>query len=296
MNKKTNDEKVILQLQDFRHLQWTKIRHSSGTAGSFLKASARIRGERWYYKLSDYDPYRGIVGHECVNEIIADRLLTILRIPHLSYQLIHALVLIDGKEYETWLCRSKDYRQNGESKIALDTYYQMEKEEEESPLDFCFRQGWGQYISDMLLVDFLILNRDRHGANLEVLRNRHTKAVRLAPLFDHGLSLCFSAHDDRDLITIDSLADRPVQCFVGSHSAMENLNLIPKEYRKIEMLRPSETGDRADNDPLQSPGLRESDQDQIFLHLDEAVSEKRREVIWQMIWKRWKYYESFCNT
>ena len=81
MNKKTNDEKVILQLQDFRHLQWTKIRHSSGTAGSFLKASARIRGERWYYKLSDYDPYRGIVGHECVNEIIADRLLTILRIP-----------------------------------------------------------------------------------------------------------------------------------------------------------------------------------------------------------------------
>ena len=24
MNKKTNDEKVILQLQDLRHLQWTK--------------------------------------------------------------------------------------------------------------------------------------------------------------------------------------------------------------------------------------------------------------------------------
>ena len=62
------------------------------------------------------------------------------------------------------------------------------------------------------------------------------------------------------------------------------------------MLKPSETGDWADNDPLQSPSLRESDQDQIFLHLDEAVSEKRREVIWQMIWKRWKYYESFCNT
>ena len=178
MNKKTNDEKVILQLQDLRYLQWTKIRHSSGTAGSFLKATARIRGERWYYKLSDYDPYRGIVGHECVNEIIADRLLTILQIPHLSYQLIHALVLVDGKEYVTWLCRSKDYRQNGESKIALDTYYQMEKREGESPLEFCFRQGWEKYISEMLLVDFLILNRDRHGANVEVLRNRQTKTIR----------------------------------------------------------------------------------------------------------------------
>lgn len=296
MGKKINDGKVILQLQDLRYLQWTKIRHSSSTAGSFLKASARIRGERWYYKLSDYDPYRGIVGHECVNEIIADRLLTILQIPHLPYQLIHALVVIDGKEYVTWLCRSKDYRQDGESKIALDTYYQMEKREGESPLEFCFRMGWERYISEMLLVDFLILNRDRHGANLEVLRNRQAKTIRLAPLFDHGLSLCFSLHDEQSLYTVDPMADRPVQCFVGSHSAIENLNLIPKEYRNI---RPDETVicRKGGECPLsQRTGLRESACDLLFSDLEEAISEKRREVIWQMIRKRWEYYENFCNS
>lgn len=48
MNKKANEGKIILQRQDLRHLQWTKIRHSSGTAGSFLKATARIQGERLY--------------------------------------------------------------------------------------------------------------------------------------------------------------------------------------------------------------------------------------------------------
>ena len=40
-----------------------------------------------------------------------------------------------------------------------------------------------------ILTAYLILNRDRHGANIEVLRNSRKKTVRLAPLFDHGLSL-----------------------------------------------------------------------------------------------------------
>ena len=31
--------------------------------------------------------------------------------------------------------------------------------------------GWEDYVYQMLIVDYLILNRDRHGANIEVLRN-----------------------------------------------------------------------------------------------------------------------------
>ena len=86
---------VIPEIQDLRRLDWSKVRHSSGTAGSFLKSREIVRGVKWYYKLSDYDAYRGIVGHECINELIADRLLTILQIPHLSYQLIHARIKIE---------------------------------------------------------------------------------------------------------------------------------------------------------------------------------------------------------
>ena len=159
------DRQVITEIQDLRRLDWSKVRHSSGTAGSFLKARQIIRGEKWYYKLSDYDAYRGIVGHECINEMIADRLLTILQIPHLSYQLIRARIQIEEEEMTTWLCRSKDYKRPDESKIALDTFYQMERLTSESPLDFCIRQGWGEYVYQMLVIDFLILNRDRHGAN-----------------------------------------------------------------------------------------------------------------------------------
>ena len=52
--------------------------------------------------------------------------------------------------------------------------------------------GWEDYIYQMLVVDYLILNQDRHGANIEVLRNSRKKTVRLAPLFAHGL-FCFAA-------------------------------------------------------------------------------------------------------
>ena len=55
-------------------------------------------------RLSNFDKARGIIGHECMNELIVDRLLTIQGISHLAYQLIHADVVIDGKAHEVYLC------------------------------------------------------------------------------------------------------------------------------------------------------------------------------------------------
>lgn len=54
------------------------------------------------------------------DEIIVNRLLTLLGIPHLEYQLIHAKVEIDGQEYETYLCMSEDFKEPGESKIDME--------------------------------------------------------------------------------------------------------------------------------------------------------------------------------
>ncbi len=266
-----DDGKIFPTLADLRHLKWSRTRQSSGTAGSFLKSMETVDNIRWYYKLSNFDAYKGVVGHECINEIIADRLLVLLGIPHLSYQLLRARILIDGQEYITWLCRSMDYRKPGESKIALDAFYQMEREAGESPLDFCLRNGWAEYIYQMLLIDFLILNRDRHGANMEFLRNRPKKTIRLAPLFDHGLSFYFSVHGEVDLRSVNPMEDKRIQCFVGSNSAMENLRIIPEGGLRIGGL------------------LNESSHESIFTGLETALSASRREAIWEMIRQRWHY-------
>lgn len=268
---------IITEKQDMTYLSWTKLRRSSGTAGSFLKAYYELGGKKVYCKLSNYDVCDGIVGHECVNELIADRLLCVLGVEHLSYTLIHADVEIYGKRHETWLCASEDFKRPGESKIALDAYYQAERMEEELPLTFCVRQGWENYIYQMLAVDFLILNRDRHGANMEVLRNAKEKTVRLAPLFDHGLSLMCRCHDSSGIEKFDVMEDLPVQCFVGSRSVRKNLELIPE-------------GKMPDPGPL-----KEKDKDFILAGLDAVLPAAHLEKIWDMIWERWRVYEDFCH-
>ena len=259
------------------HLSWAKTRNSSGTAGSFLKAYEDGVDGKTDFKLSNYDAWKGIIGHECVNEIIVDRLLSILGISHLPYQLIHAKILIDQKEYETWLCASKDFKQRGESKIALDAYYQAESLLNESPMDFCIRCGWESTVYEMLVVDYLILNRDRHGANMEVLRNQRKKTIRLAPLFDHGLSLLSRCESTEAMLREDVMADKPVQCFVGSRSSWENLRLIPRDQRP----------------PLHP--LTENDRAILLEGLSEALDQQWLDRIWEMIWKRWQAYEDLCN-
>ena len=227
-----------------------------------------------FYKLSDYDRNYGIVGHESVNEIIADRLLTVLDISHVPYQLIYADVLVDGKGLRTWLCASRDFRQRGERKITLEDYYTLNRLPEESPLDFCIRCGWSESIYQMLLLDYLILNRDRHGANIEVLVNRAPGTVRLAPLYDHGVSLFCRCQSEDQLDGEDVMADKPVQCFVGTRSARENLDLIPP------------------GGPARLKPLKEADRRYLLEGLDGIISEKRQALIWEMIWRRWKVYEA----
>ena len=209
--------------------------------------------------------------------MIADRLLTLLGIEHLSYSLIHADVKINGKIFETYLCASEDFKNRGESKIALDAYFEAEKYESESALEFCIRNGWEEYIYEMLVVDFLILNRDRHGANIEVLRNAKKKTLRIAPLFDHGISLLSRCRTDGEIKKYDVMEDKPVQCYVGSRSTKENLEIIPKD--KLPKLNK----------------LKSTDKEIVMEGLDGIISDALQEKIWDMIYSRWCYYEDFCN-
>ena len=268
---------IIHEKQDLTYLSWSLIRSSSGTAGSFLKATDDLQQPKIYYKLSNYDGINGIVGHECINEIIVDRLLNILGIEHLHYDLIHADIDVDGKEMETYLCASRDFKAHGEHKAALDAYYQAEKLDGETPLQFCARNGWSDFIYKMLVVDFLILNRDRHGANIEVLRNARKKSLRLAPIFDHGLSLLFNCHTEEEINQFDVMKDRAVQFFVGSRSAQQNLMLIPKD--EILALNP----------------LQHTHKAYLLEGLDGIIPQSLQNKIWDMIWQRWEYYENLCS-
>ena len=263
---------IINDLQDLRYLNWSKVRHSSGTAGTLLKAEELVKGNKYYYKLSMFEDGVGVVGHECVNEIIVDRLLTALNIEHLDYSLIHALIVFNNKEYETYLCKSRDFKHKGEAKTAFDAYYLSHRFPDESALDFAIRNGWSYYVYKMFVVDYLILNRDRHGANIEVLKNQDGE-VRLAPLFDHGLSLLYDCNNPSALKKNDYLADKKVVNFIGTGYTLENLSLIPKD-----MMR-------------ELPQNKEEILDNIFKGMDNIISSELIKAIKRMISERWKFYE-----
>lgn len=270
-------QKVIVEKQDLTYLKWSHARNSSGTAGTFLKSQSVISGEKIYYKLSNFDSEKGIIGYECVNEIIVDRLLTILGVEHLEYQLIHADIEIDGKFYDTWLCASKDFKERGESKSALDNYYQIYKKGNESHYEFCSYNGWKKYIDTMLVVDYLILNRDRHGANIEVLRNGRRKTIRIAPLFDHGLSFLCTCYSAGEIESFDILADKPCQNFIGSRSVFDNLGLI-EDKKSVFQYK-----------------LKQQDKEILLADLEGVLPKKHLNKIWDMLWARWCEYEKLCN-
>ena len=272
------ETKVILKKQNLTHLKWSHARNSSGTVGTYLKSQETIDGHKIYYKLSLFDTEKGIIGHECVNEIIVDRLLTILQVEHLHYQLIHADIEIEGRIYETWLCASEDFKQPKETKAALDNYYSVNASQGQSHYDFCVAQGWQEYIDTMIVIDYLILNRDRHGANIEVLRNARKKTLRIAPLFDHGLSFLCSCFTEDDINKFDIREDRACQNFIGTRSTLENLSLLS-------------------NRPYIFKGrLTEDSRDYIFKDLDKILSAEHIDKIWEMLSSRYKYYENICNS
>lgn len=78
---------VYHNIMDLTYLTWTLSRNSSGTAGSFLKSYEQSDNIRYYYKLSNFDTVRGVFGHECLNEIVAQNIADALGILHLEHDL-----------------------------------------------------------------------------------------------------------------------------------------------------------------------------------------------------------------
>ena len=270
-------------LQDLTHLDWSESATSSATGGSYLKARDGVGPEATYYKLSCYDEVNGVYGHECVNETIAARLMGILCIWHVPYRLVHARVHIDGREHETWLSESASFRKRGESKASLARFYGLNRLEGETRLRFCERFGWIQDVQKAMLVDYLIANRDRHGSNLEVLKARDGR-LRLAPLFDNGLSLFYSSFNAQQLEAIDPLQDVVANNFLGTRSLEQNLMRFVPGNLPIGRLKEA-------HEAQVVGGLAPALEDAV-----QGVSETDfAHRLWQMIWERWCVYESLRN-
>ena len=255
---------------DIRDLSWSRSSGSIATDGVYMKTELVIDGSKHYLKLSNYDSYRGIYGHEAINELIAYRLGSLLGFDVPTGTLRKCLVNIDAKDHETYVFAAKSYKTD-ESRVAFENFYvDYRQSANESPLDLCIRYGWAPDIYKMFIFDYLIINRDRHGANLEVMKNDEK---RLSPLFDNGLSFVCSCTEESDLDKFDIMLDRPVNNFIGHRRLEQNLGLIDKKVAFNE--------------------LNEGDRELIFENLHGALPDRYFEAIWNIIWHRWQNVKDF---
>lgn len=215
---------------DLRHLIWAIARDSSGSSGSFLKSEEIIDGIKYYYKMSSYNSIDGFWGFESINEVICKNIANALGYDCLQYELIQALVVVDNKEYTTWLTRSASFKQSGMKSLSFGAFYDLKHMENEDPITFLKRIGYGKYLYDMLTLDYLVCNRDRHSSNLEILFKNGN--YNLALLFDHGLSLMCSCRFKDDFEKFDISKSGPVNNFIGSKDLIENLKYVPRSYLK----------------------------------------------------------------
>lgn len=218
-----------MQLKDMTHINWTKSSGSGvGSNGCYYKTKVKENGVTYYYKLSAYDSARGFYGHESFNEVIISRLCKILGFDCATYTLVYVKVKVNNKIYTTYACKSKSYKKSNYTSISFEDYYILNSRNE-SVLEFINIMNMQAFINRMLVVDYITINRDRHGANIEILKYRDKEAF--APLFDNGLTfVCSITNDLKDykdrLHTFDIFEDKPVNNYIGQRSLLSNLDLI----------------------------------------------------------------------
>nr|WP_302650498.1 hypothetical protein [uncultured Agathobaculum sp.] len=148
------------------------------------------------------------MGYESLAEVVASRLLARSNFntiaPHVRYTPV--LLQVSGRQMTG--CASDNFRESGTTLLTLERLHRSLKgvglaaalgkisgagEKVQYTTDFVQAatglDNFGQYLGMLLQADAFFLNEDRHTQNIAILQDNQTRAYRLCPLFDFGLSL-----------------------------------------------------------------------------------------------------------
>jgi len=246
---------------DLTRVLFNKELSSAYSAGMFPKAKIEINSKKYWIKLSAYNIDSGVYGIESISEVIASRVIKRLGFKCLNYQLVNAKVDIDGKVFSTYACLSKDFNPRGRDTLTIEELFNTFGEEYNSPEQFLYETGRGHIVEEVYIIDFILNNIDRHGANTEFMNVANR--LDLVPYYDHGLSLLNTQTDERLNFDISTRANN----YIGSYDLMENLKKL--EGKEIEVNKLTKNG--------------------LFTGLVDSISEERKVEIWKLIESRYKY-------
>ena len=164
-----------------------------GTDGMLPKCWVRCNDE--VYLLKGGTIGFEVDGYEPYFEFFVSQLETALGIEHIEYDLysyhdriVSACKLITSKEVS----------------MIPSVYYFKHCSELPEYLDIADKLGAGERLRDMLVLDALTCNYDRHLNNIQFLVDSDTyEIISLAPVFDNGMGLCSHCKDETTKAFID---------------------------------------------------------------------------------------------
>lgn len=257
---------IIIKLIDLTGLNWGTT-HNGGTSyGCYYKVSQLENGKKYYYKCSNFYAGQGYFGDESLNEVICSRFLSKLGFDCVKYTLVYAKVKINGRVYNTYVCRSENFFKGYDSRITLENLHSLYNCTVD---ELITKLGLSSQVRLMLIADFMTLQRDRHGGNIELLEK--AGKYTLSPLFDNGLGLLapYPSKSGISISSFDVLADYPVNNYIGSRSLYQNLSYI--------------------NKPIRVNKLTKEDKRSIFFGLNNLLPKEYIDKIWKLLVYRYMF-------
>lgn len=201
--------------------------HQNGFSEEFGKYLMQAGGSPWPYKSPDIatngvlpkrwtttdggrqmlikgsaPPYH----QEPINEVVASRMMDLLGIEHVCYDLDGEYSICDAftSEKMEYLPANQVGRLLEKTKEV--SYY----EHYIACCEWLGIENAREKIEKMLVIDYIIANSDRHYGNFGVVRNAETLSdYRIAPIFDNGNSLFYRFINEQIPVFVRSVMARP---------------------------------------------------------------------------------------
>jgi hypothetical protein len=212
---------------------------------------------------------------EPYNEVLASRIMDRLQIPHVPYKVIKQ----DGRA----LSACEDFITTDTDLVAAWRIYECGKRQNhESNYQYFLRicdelgiPGVQDALEKMIVVDFIMVNTDRHYNNFGALRHAETlEWLGMAPIFDTGTSMWHSDFDERIDARDYRLKAKPFK---------------PKQKEQIKLVRSLDWFD-----PALLQGIDEEYAE--LLKDNEYVTPRRRDILCKALRERVQMVrESFAS-
>ena len=197
-----------------------------GTDGMLPKCWVRCNDE--VYLLKGGTIGFEVDGYEPYSEYFVSQLENALCIEHIEYDL---------DSYHDRIVSSCKLVTSKEVSMVPSVYYFKNCSELPEYLDIADKLGAGERLRDMLVLDALTCNYDRHLNNIQFLVDSDTyEIISLAPVFDNGMGLCSHCKDETTKAFIDYGNNHVPFAYYSFDDHIPQL-MSKDMYRRIDSIR-----------------------------------------------------------